>query len=181
MAIEAPTNCWTTAESRLATAVANSAAFQSIVGAEDATEAAHRVFGEQVDQPLNGDAYTKDELAQLFAYAQVYHGIDAPYGVFLSNTNTYWPFGSTIIFIERLVTDAERNGSDIPSSVERLFKNRIGDLIDEVCAWTRQEGGPLIRTFEVTDGPGFNAHDRWNSSGMWQGVELTVGWGIVER
>lgn len=181
MAIEAPSNCWTRNELKIATAVANSAAFQSLVRAEDATEAARRVFGEQLDQPLNGDAYTKDELANLFAYAQVYHGIDSPYGVFLSNTNTYWPFGSTIIFIERLVTDAERNGSDVPSSVERLFKNRIGDLIDEVCAYLRQEGGPLVRTFEVSDGPGFNPKDRWDSAGCWQGVELTLGWRIVER
>jgi hypothetical protein len=180
MPIEAPSNCWTKAEAKIATAVANSTAFQSLVNAEDSTEAAAKVFGEQVDEPLNGNAYTKDELDNLLCYAQVYHAIDTPYGVLRTNTNTAWPFGSVIIFIERLVTDEERNGADVPSAVERKFKNRIGDLIDEVIDWLDDNEGPHIRSIEVTDGPGFNQQDRWKTKGMWQGVELTATWGIAQ-
>lgn len=181
MAIESPSNCWTKDEAKIAESVANSAAFQSLLGLDDEIEAARKVFGEQLDQPLNGDAYTKDELANLKGYAQVYHSDEAPYGIFLANTNTFWSYGSTIVFIERLVTKEDLNGSDVPSSVERLFKNRIGDLMEQICSWNVRNGGPRIRSIDVTDGPGFNPRDRWESKGCWQGVELTVAWGIVER
>lgn len=181
--MESPSNCWTIAEARIADAVARSAAFQSLTETSDATAAAAYVFGEKVGEPVDGHAFTKDELAQLKHYAQVYSAHDHPYGVSYG-ANRPTPYGSAVVYVERLVTEAEQHSGEQPDDSERLFKNRIGDLMDEIHAWlggAAAEDGLYIRRIHVTDGPGLNPSDRWKSQGMWQGCELTVDWGLVSE
>ena len=178
--IDAPTNCWTLAEQAIADAVSNSAAFQGVTGTNTATAAACFVFGEQKDEPLNGEVFSKEELENIRHYAQVYSDDEAPYGKQLGGTLRYLPFGSAIVFVERLVKEADRNMTDAPEQTHRWFKNHIGDLVDQIISWMEENGGPFIRTITVTDGPGLNPDDRWEANGMWQGIELTIAWGEVE-
>lgn len=177
MTLEAPSNCWTIAESKIAAAVAASTAFQALTGSADAVEAASLVFGEQLDEPFDGTQYTKDELANLKHYAQVYHDLEKPYGLARTTAQRLIPFGSAIVYVERLVTEQERNGADVPQSIERLFKNRIGDLMEDIPEWLLENGGPHFRSAEVVDGPGFNERSKWDQQGMWQGCAFNISWG----
>lgn len=188
MPLETPSNCWTLAEAAIAEAVAHSAAFQALTETTgDANAAARLVFGEQLNEPFNGEAFTKDELANLRHYAQVYHAFERPYGKARGATNMRLPFGTAIVFVERLVRDVERNEipADVPAedwdvdqAIERLFKNRIGDLIDQLFDYLEENGGPHLRSVVVIEGPGFNERNRWDSQGMWQGATLEVAWGL---
>jgi len=175
MAIEAATNCWTNAEAKIATALANSARFREIVEASDATAAAAKIFGEQVARPADGHAFTREELAVMKAYGQVYSGDEGPYGRRFENSRMV-PYGTAIIYIERLVTEYEQN-NEVPASVERWFKNRIGDVMVQVEDYLRETVGLIVKSFDVSDGPGLNHRDSWKSQGMWQGIELTLEWG----
>lgn len=182
MAIEAPSNCWTSAEAAIGAAIANAPAFISIIGPEFADVPGSKVFGEQLDEPLDGNTYTKDELAERRAYAQVYSSQESPFGYVRTKTNRLIPFGSAVVFVERLVTDAEQADAetDMPEAIERFFKNRIGDLMEEIDDYLQTNGGPFIRTIDVTDGPGYNPRDNWQQQGVWQGVEFVIAWGMLE-
>jgi len=180
MAIEAASNCWTIAEQKIADAVANSAAFQAVTETANATEAANFVFGEQKDEPLNGETFSKEELENMRYYAQVYSNDETAYGKALGLTLSYLPFGSAILFVERLVRESERNHDDATEKTHRIWKNRMGDLVDEILSWLLDNGGPFIRAITVSDGPGLNSEDRWLNQGMWQGIEFTIDWGEVE-
>lgn len=178
MALEAPSNCWTTAEAKFAEAVANATAFQSLTETDNATDAAAFVFGEQLDEPLNGVAYTQDELAELRHYAQVYHAFENPFGIARVQSNIWLPFGSAVLYVERLVRAAELGEDDVPQAVERLFKNRMGDLPSQIVDYLETNGGPHIRSITVTEGPGYNDQSRWGSQGMWQGCAFQIDWGL---
>jgi hypothetical protein len=175
MAIETATNCWTNAEAKIATALANSAKFREIVEAADATAAAAKIFGEQVARPNDGHVYTLEELQVMKAYAQVYSGDEGPYGRRFE-ANRMVAYGTAIIYIERLVTEYDQS-NEVPASIERWFKNRVGDLMVQVESYLRETNGLLVKTFEVTAGPGLNERDTWKQMGMWQGIELTLEWG----
>lgn len=175
MAVESPTNCWTNAEAKIATALANSSRFQEIVEAADATIAATKIFGEQVSNPANGHAYTLDELKNMKAYGQVYSADEAPYSRTFAESRIV-PSGAAIIWVERLVTEYEQN-NEIPLSVERWFKNRIGDLMVQIETYLRETSGLQVRSHVVSNGPGLNDSNKWDANGMWQGIELTLEWG----
>ena len=179
MSIEAPTNCWTSSEQAIADAVANSARFQQIVGVSNATDATALVFGEQIADPETGETYDLAELQNLKHYAQVYSADENPYGKRRSPTSRFEPFGSVILFIERLVTDWDQNATDAPESVHRWSKNRAGDVVDQIISYLDDNGGPFIRTVVVTDGPGLNSREKWKTQGMWQGIEFTIDWGLL--
>jgi hypothetical protein len=182
MAIESPSNCWTKAEAKIGEAIAHAPAFISIIGPEFADAAGSKVFGEQLDEPLNGNTYGKAELAERRAYAQVYSNQETPFGFVRAQTNRLTPYGSTVVFIERLVTEAEQANADVdlPEAIERTFKNRIGELMEEIDAYLQLNGGPFIRSIEVSDGPGYNPRDNWQQQGVWQGVEFVIAWGMLE-
>lgn len=179
MALEAASNCWTINEAKIASAVANSAAFQALTSTADATAAAAYVFGEQLDEPFDGTAYTKDDLANLRHYAQVYHSQEQPYGIAKTTANRMIPFGTAVLYVERWVTEQEMNGTDVPQAVERLFKNRIGDLMDDIPEWLEENGGPHIRSITVVDGPGYNDRSKHAQQGVWQGCGMEIQWGQI--
>lgn len=180
MTLPAPTNCWTGAEAKIANAVANSAAFMALVGAGSATEAAQLVFGEQLDVPLNSDAYTPDQrMQELSKYAQVYSDQEEPYGKRRLQSQRMEAFGVAVLYIERLVADVERSAqANVPQYFERDFKNKVGTIIDEVISYLYVNGGPIIQTVAVDDGPGWNDRDRWPDEGAWQGCGAKLAWGL---
>lgn len=181
MAIPSPTNCWTSTEAKIAAAIANSAAFQAFTETSDATAAGAFVFGEQVDEPLNGEAYTRDEETQRhMRYAQVYSAPQQPYGKRRLQTRAYEPFGSAVIYIEGLVREIELSGADIPQEHERRFKNTIGDIMDDILDYLDTNGGPQVSSMTVEDGPGWNPVEEWEANGAWQGCELQISWGFEQ-
>ena len=181
MAIPDPTNCWTSSEAAIANAIANSATFWSLTETTNAEDAAGLVFGEQLGQPLNGNHYSTEELQEHYRYyAQVYSAPENPYGKRRLSSRHYFPFGSAVIFIERLVREVERESAEVPLEIERRFKNTVGDIIDDVLNYLETNGGPQITSLLVEEGPGVNARERWPKEGMWQGVVLIATWGLEQ-
>lgn len=179
MAVPAATNCWTKAEARIAEAISNSAAFQTLTNSANATEAAAWLFGEQLDEPLLGDTYSHEERSERFPhYCQVYSDPSAPYSRRRTDTRHYWAAGQVICYFEREVTALALDGLELPQAVERDWKNTVGDILDDVIAWLEVEGGPVIQGFDVTDGPGTNPKEEWQQNGIWQGCEVSLEWGI---
>lgn len=175
MAVEAPTNCWTNAEAKIMAALANSARFQEITETEDATDAALKIFGEELNRPNDGHAFTLVELQNLKAYGQVYSADESPYArTFLESRLV--ASGTAIIYIERLVTNYEQN-NEVPLGTERYWKNRIGDLMVQVESYLEETAGLFVKSNAVSAGPGLNDSSKWQANGMWQGIELTLEWG----
>lgn len=180
MPVPSPTNCWTSIERQFATATANSAAFITMVGAANASEATTLVFGEQLNEPLNGEFYEQSEREQeLNKYAQVYSAPDQPYGKRRLQSQRFEAFGVTRLYLERLVADVERDKeSDVPQYFETEFKNIVGNVIEEIIAYMFTNGGPIIQQVIVDDGPGWNEKHRWPDEGAWQGCGMLFEWGL---
>jgi len=176
IAVESPTNCWTSAQDKIMTALSESAAFQSLVEAADSADALTKIFGQQLFSPDDGHAFTKDELASL-NYAQVYSAEQNPYGFRSPGLGRKLKSGTAIVYLERRVTEYDANNQAEPLGIERWLENRVGDLMDEVFDYMAAFSGPFVKTFFVSDGPGTNDRKDWDAIGMRQGVELLMEWG----
>lgn len=177
MAVETATNCWTQTQASIITALANSAKFREIIEAADATEAATLIFGDELVDPDDGHAYTKEELQSLKHYAQVYSADEGGYSANDDGSGWVRKSGVAIIYIERLVTEYEQNSETDPLAIERWFGNRVGDLMDQVTTYIRDNSGPQVKGWFVSAGPGTNDRKQWDSLGRWQGIEISVEWG----
>lgn len=178
MSVPSPVKCWTKAEARLAEAITNSAGFQTMTGTSSAAAAAAWAFGESLDEPLLGDAFSPEERLDRYPhYCQVYSDPNAPYGKRRTDTRHYWAYGQAITFFEQHVSEAERDALELPQAVERAWKITIETIIDEVLAWLETEGGLVVLGVEVSDGPGTNPQEEWKQHGVWQGCELVWEWG----
>lgn len=177
MAVESPTNCWTETQANLMAACANSARFQQIINANDATAAAAKIFGQQIGDPDTGRVYTKEELLNLGGHAQVYSAPDNPFGWRNQGDGFLRNFGTAIIYIDRLVTEKAKNDEESPLEMERWMENRVGDALTQIHTYLEANTGPRIKTALITEGPGTNDRDEWSQIGIWQGVEITLEWG----
>ncbi len=174
MALATPTNCMTQAENKFATAVAHSAAFQSLVRVASATAAARYVFGDRLDEPVNGESYETPELEELSHFAQVY---TTGYGKVRQSSARFEPFGEMTCYVaNRLGLLAAQE--EVPAARERDWHNTIGALMDEIVTWLEENGGPHINRFSITEGPATNDSSRWSKDGVWQLVEFTIEWGV---
>jgi hypothetical protein len=81
------------------------------------------------------------------------------------------------VFIERQITETVAESPQVPQEIERWFKNRAGDMLDELAEYLDTNGGPYLTGYLVSAGPGFNDRSRWPSQGQWQGIEWQVEWG----
>jgi len=174
MPLTSPTNCWTNAEDRFATAVANSAAFQTLVGAANATAAAAQVFFDELDDPLDGESFKGRELQDIGSYAQVYC---PEYRKQRGGSSRLDPYGACVLYVSRMITDMQSE-SELTAELWRTGKNSFGDIADQVVSYLEAQGGPYVMAWEVSDGPGFNSRDKWATQGAWQGVEITFTWGL---
>lgn len=178
MTLPAPNNCWTYSESTFGTALANCASFQEMTSTVNADDAAGYVYGEALDHPLNGEHYETDELEQKFRHiGQVYSAPDTPYGKRVVSTRYHEAYGTAVIYIERLVPEAELDGDNIPQAIHRTFKNYAGKIIDELIVYLRENGGPIVHEFAVSE-YGTNPQEDWENDGVWQGASIVLTWGL---
>ena len=157
MPLAAPNNCWPSLLQKFVDAVANSAAFRTLVGAATEAEALASIFGKRLTHTQDGHAWTREELENLQAYAMVFGAAENPFGKHLSPALSYLPHGTTIIAVGRLVPEAElvaktdnRNG--LTDSHDRDWQNIVGTIPDQVLSWLRDNGGPWpVAGFDITD------------------------------
>jgi hypothetical protein len=182
MPLAAPTNCWPKLLQKFADSLANSATFQAMVRAADATAATNRIFGKRLSYSRDGRTWTREELDELFAYGQVYSDPNAPYGKHLGGGNAFYPHGTTCIILARLVPESElsddRGGgkTGLTDAHDRDWQNIVGNVIDETLAWLIENGGPWpINGAEITLDDETPAAKQ-ATQGCWQGAEITFPW-----
>lgn len=180
MPVEAATNCWTSAESLVGAALAELERFQEFVREADAAAAAGKIFVDEKGQPLDGEAYSPDELETLAAYALVSSTGQQPYKLKRAGVtgDLLAASGRLQLFFEELVHDDEQeNAETTKRQTDRRLKNLVGDILADLVDYCDIHGGPWIREIEVSDGPLHTAEDARPTVGHWQGCEVIVVWG----
>jgi hypothetical protein len=177
MPLAAPTNCWPFLLQTFADALANSATFQSLVAAVDATGAADRIFGKRLTYTRAGRRWTYAELQALAAYGQVYGHPDNPIGKHRGRGRQFLPHGTTCLVLARLVDigEAPDDLTGPTDADDREWQNIVGSVLDEVLAWLDENIGAEITSADITVDDETAAKNK-NSRGIWQGVELTFNW-----
>jgi hypothetical protein len=181
--LEAATNTWTAVEAAAAAALPKLAAFRSLVGAASEAAAVRHAFVEERGQPENGEFYTLEEQKDLKAYAVVASASESPYRLTRAGvaTELLVASGSLRMWFELLVTDydahAEASADASRIAMERKFKNRIGDLMEQLVDYWDTSAGPYIRTVTVLDGPWHTHPEARATEGHWMGVEVGIEWG----
>lgn len=190
--MEAASCPWTKAEDKLAEALPNLAAFQLFTRTDQADDpaeaAAEFVFVDQLVAPESGNVYTKEQMAEKTPhYALVYSSTTDGYQLVATNAlgDGLDASGTLILWIERLVTEEDEQAEDVPElalgAMDRAFKNRIGELLEQLYVYWAANGGPRMQSAGVLDGP-FHTHpDERGSVGHWQGAEVQIKWGITRR
>jgi hypothetical protein len=118
------------AEQHVANMLANAAAFQAFVHADEAADAFERIHFDALPPPLNGQAnYGPDELAKLRPFALVFTTEQNGFRRVRTATECYVESGSIVVQIER---DVETEEARHNARLMRRFKNDLGDLIDEL-------------------------------------------------
>lgn len=186
MAIDAATNCWTIAEQALVDALPQQTAFQTFVGAADATEAANHIFVDVLNTPWDGEAYAWQQRAELGAYAIVSSASEDGYQIVRGPAiDAYEPSGRLVLMMSRMVKpmdlDTQETEAGNYQQVERWFKNQVGDLIQEVGEYWFDNGGPWLASARVVDGPWHNDIEEHATHGHWQGIVLELMWGMQTR
>ncbi len=106
----------------------------------------------------------------------MYSADELPYGKRRGITNRFEPFGTAIVWIERIVLESTQ-ATEVPLGIERSFEISLECIIDEVAEYMEDNEGPYLTGALITAGPGFNDRDSWKTQGMWQGAEMTLEWG----
>lgn len=183
MAVEAATNCWTKAEEAAVVALPECEAFRDLMEAADATDAAKSVFVDELKKANNGEAYTSEEMEELRHYVTVYSASNEPYRIRRVDVvgDAFSPGGTLMIYIERLIEaaeeEAEPDEETSKRASDRWFKNRIGNLLEQLVDYWDKHSGPWVTLATVSDGPFHTHEDERETVGHWQGCEITIRWG----
>lgn len=181
MSLTDPTNCWTYAEKRFGDAVANSAAFQSMTGTSNETDAQKHIYGDSLEHSFDGQPYSDDERKELLKHiAQVYSSPDQPYGKRRGRSSRMEAFGNAHVVIERYVAEVDIQSANPKRSIDWEFKQLAGNLVDQVVAWLEENGGPFVRAITVVSGPGWEPREEHNNDGNYQGIIYQVEWGLEQ-
>lgn len=184
MPLETPNNCWPANLAKFGDGLAESAQFQTLVGAADEVEAAAKIFGKRLTESKAGRTWTRDELAELRAYAMVYGDPDNPFGYHLANNAHYESHGLVIVAVGRLVPetdliDPNENATGLTDVHDREWQNIVGTIITQMLAWLAENAGPYpIPAVEVVDDHETRAENA-RQQGTWQYSEVAFRYGVT--
>lgn len=167
----AAANCWTGAEVRLATQLSNCAEFQTLTGAVDSAAALASIWIDALPAPTDKEEFSKTELNSLFPYALIYTPENSFGTKWIAHPQNF-QFGGVIgLDIAR----RPASGASI-SETERLWKNIVGVIIEQMAARTTQEselGWSELQVVEL----GRTHEDDVHTFGDIQIVKMLVTWG----
>ena len=176
----APHGCISKAQEFLRTTIANSATFQTLVGAGDAATALASIYHEALPPPA-GNA-TEPALAELQCYRPVACGWtnEEEGGCIkslqsISTRSDFREAGQLFAFSEEDVPIGIAND---PSEVDLQFKNTVGQIIDDVCLLAGQAGYLAFNQI-ASSGP-FRTHENAvKTEGDAQSMLLRFDWGAA--
>ena len=189
-----PTNCWTKVERKVADTLLTCASLLPFLGVANATEAeAGNMWFDAVDPPSNGEDYSDTEWAALFPNVIIGTPGDDASGLELQNVAsgpTYVKAGTVeLVFAARLTDPFSGSwmrtwldvklpgtlpGTEEPtlSDQERIFKNAIGDILEEM------QTKEILETAEIAvQEYGRNADNDHHEMGIIQSCRVYLSWG----
>lgn len=184
MTLANPNNCWPANMQKFADALANSAAFQTLVEADDATAANDFVFGKRLTHARSERRWTADEWADLRHYGMVFSDPESPFGYHLVNNAHYESHGLVIMAIGRLVpesqlVDPQDDRTGLNDEHDRDWQNIVGTVITEMLSWLQENGGPYpIPNVEIAEDYETRPK-KAPATGIWQYTEVHFGYGIT--
>lgn len=158
----------------LKTTLANSAAFQTLVGAEDATEAKASIYLHSLPVPADANQYTLAELTGYRPYALLwttrYEGAHEA----SDSAHRFRENGAMSMQIEQDVASAITTNN---AEVELRWENTIGNIIGELFDLAGQAGYLAITRISANDGLHRTHPDQYATLGDSQWADLEVEWG----
>lgn len=172
--VSTASNCWTAAQDATATALSQSAAFQSMVEASDEAAGRKKICFDHWLQAWDGETLTKKDAEELIGGAMVRPPPDAPY-VFGHINGKPAAAGQFEIKLIRLVRDID---SDLMDENDRIARNWIGSIVEQLSAWFlanngRDWAGPI----NVDYGPNHRPQKMRRSAGHVYESQLSFPWG----
>lgn len=157
------------------TTLANSQAFQSLVGAANATEALTRVYGDQLPKPAVGTEHTLAELVALRPYAIVFipshHGWQIERDA--SGDSCWNSSGIVHCIIQRSVPEVDK---DDHAKVDKDFRLIGGDIVSDLVGMAEEMQRLAMHKISVS-GPYRTKNTELKSIGDAQAYEFMVEWG----
>ncbi len=162
-----------TSQALLRTSLAASAAFQSLVGAADATAAAAKIYHDAFPKPANNkQAHSLDELNALRPCAIVY---TEDFETTRDATDYCWHQKGVIrAVIYRNVPTADKNNQ---SKLETDFRTIMGEIMQDLIDLSETAGYLAVRGMR-TEGPYRTDNEELNAIGDAQAYELIIRWGV---
>lgn len=165
------------AEDYLASTIAASARFQSLVGAANATAAKERIYFDLLPPPVHGEKHSRPELVALRPCCIVYTDENAGLTFVHDASGVDFSFnftGGQINF--ELIANVPDQYSHDPSAVARWFKNHVGVIVKEMGGYAGKAGYLAIERLEVGN-IGRAPVNKVPTYGDYVGVVGTVQWG----
>jgi len=183
--------CWTYAEQEVLFALPIMPAFQELceVYGEDGAAATSEgfVFEDELDLPVNGKAYTEDELLALERFAIVGSVTDHPFSLGHRGASID-PSGSIFIHLERLIAESALNTAAKRQTERRWSKKLYARILCELLNYfdhlqAEAGGGRLVITSgELVDCLAENKSEYIpTDAGVWHKGTIVLEWGHNEE
>ena len=174
-----PAGCLSLPQAALETILADCTAFRALTDpAMDQAGALARIYQEGLPKPASGRIHTLAEFTAYRPYAIIWtdpeRGFIATGEASSSDGTDFIDAGRLILEIERTATDP---AYDEPSSADNLlWRNAVGQIIDDLKRLAGQGGYLCITSIEVEEGTYWNHPSLANTHGVYQGVKLAITW-----
>jgi hypothetical protein len=167
------------AQDTLGTTLAHAAAFQAWVEAEDADEAAERIYHFTLPDPRSEDGeYTREELEAYRPYAVLFTAAREGFRYDLDAVGeSGFEFKGSGRLEIRLVQNAPFGVTEPNAEADRRFKNAVGDIIADLCGLAGNGGYLAFSSIRLQEGPYWPSSTLVHSQGLWQAAEIALDWG----
>lgn len=149
MPLTAASNNMTAAQTNLGTSLANSTAFQALVDADNASEAAAKIFFNALPAPAKGNEYTLADWNQHKPFGMIWsaevRGFRLKRDAF-GDGHEFLPAGTLWL---KLMQDVPAAVVDEIAEAERLWENRVIDIAEDLCRLSGGGGYLDFHTIEL--------------------------------
>lgn len=159
------------------TTLAASEAFQTLVGADDATEALARIYHDALPKPASGGhSHSLAEMNELRPCAIVYTQVGQ--GGWQARRDAMgggcWDYSGTIVAV--ILRNVPVEDKDNLQKVDTDFRTTVGNIVDDLIGLNETAGYLTMERIDAM-GPYRTPVEELQSVGDAQAYELVVGWG----
>ena len=170
-----PAGCISLMQENLRNHIAETATFQTLVGAANPTAAKLRTHLKRLPKPgANRDDYTKADLDILAPYALVYMDYANGFSFTKESESEFVPSGRMLINLVKKMKPEERENPE----GDQEFEDEIGVMLEEMNVLTNSGGGFVnYDRIEIIEGPFHNEKNDFHTQGDIMHVMIAVTFG----